>query len=95
MSFPKHMRMEWGKKVGWKCERCGRRFQDGFMVEFHHVRPTSQGGQDTYDNIMCVCRECHLFFHQELAKEDARQHNSVRIIQERIKKAGIHIKKRP
>lgn len=34
--------------------RCIRRMQD-----YHHVQKRSQGGADTPDNILAICRMCH------------------------------------
>ncbi len=38
------------------CElpNCGKR-----CVDVHHITPRSQGGKDTIDNLMGLCRECH------------------------------------
>ena len=38
------------------CEvpNCGKQ-----CVDVHHVTPRSQGGKDTIENLMGLCRECH------------------------------------
>jgi len=94
MSFPKHMRKAWGKRVGWKCERCGRKYSQGYALEFHHKLPTSMGGEDSYDNIICCCLMCHLFYHEQLVSVDIRQQSSVNIIRGRINRNGIRIRGR-
>lgn len=52
---------------GWKCHLCGRttprRLRGTFdprAPELDHVLPLSQGGQHSYLNTACSCRECNL-----------------------------------
>ena len=89
MPFPKWMRMKHGKQVGWKCEVCGRKWEEGWMLEFHHIKPTSWKGEDSFNNIECLCRECHLKAHMRLAKQDKKQWDSVRLIEARIRREGL------
>jgi len=57
MSFPKNI----AEKVLVDCKRscaichkfCGTR------IELHHIRPTSEGGEDSYDNCLPLCFDCH------------------------------------
>jgi len=91
MSFPKWMRRAHGKKVGWACEvkGCKRGFKDengAYLVEFHHILPTSSGGKDTFDNIMCVCLYHHAKLHEKLAKEGLGDSRSSGLIWHRYKK---------
>ncbi len=65
--FPRWMRKIHGKSVGWSCERCGRQWKSGWMLEFHHILPTSAGGKDTFDNMECLCVRCHMHAHMDLA----------------------------
>lgn len=52
-----------------RCRRCGRRpgaaagYHRGF--EYHHVTPRSDGGPDDVDNLILLCRPCHLNVHRD------------------------------
>lgn len=85
MSFPRHLRKLWGKLRGWKCENCGRRWADGFLLEFHHKLPTSAGGKDTEDNAQLLCIECHYLAHKELEREGVG-HKSASIVLARLRR---------
>ena len=87
MAFPKWMRMKYGKRVRWTCERCGRQFRRGWMVEFHHKTPTSSGGRDTFENMECLCVRCHWEAHVQLAKEGYGSKRSPRIIKKRLERS--------
>lgn len=42
------------------CEVCGAK-----AVDIHHIEPRGMGGSkkaDTIDNLMALCRECHIEF---------------------------------
>lgn len=49
-----------------KCELCG----SSRNLEAHHIIPIDCGGQDTENNLICVCHACHakLTPHSELIK---------------------------
>lgn len=32
---------------------------DGGRLEVHHIIPIVYGGEDTYDNYICLCHNCH------------------------------------
>ena len=50
------------------CRRCGKRparkagYHRGF--EYHHLRPSSQGGPDEVENLLLLCHGCHTRVHQ-------------------------------
>lgn len=88
-AFPKAMRMEHGRKVGWKCEECGRAWSSGYMLEFHHIIPTSAGGKDSLSNIRLLCRDDHLKAHKKLRMRGLDDPRSVGLIQRRIEREGI------
>jgi len=52
-----------------KCERCGadapfRRAKDGSpYLEIHHKTPLAEKGEDTVENAMAVCPNCHMWLH--------------------------------
>ena len=100
MTFPKRMRTRHGKKVGWHCEYpgCDRGFKDSdgnYLVEFHHINPTSNGGKDTYDNIQCLCLYHHAKTHEQLFKAGIGHKNSANIVWSRYRKTkGGRYKKR-
>lgn len=41
-----------------RCERCG---QPAEVV--HHIIPRAEGGKDSWDNLMALCRACHTRLH--------------------------------
>lgn len=67
LAFSRPQRKRIGDLKGWKCEveGCNRRFQDGFMIEFNHKIPLSEGGEDTDENAELRCVEDHYKFHLE------------------------------
>ena len=88
MTFPKRLRKLAGALRGWKCEICGRKFSQGWMIEAHHIIPTHAKGKDTLDNLRLVCLFCHRDLHKKLAREGKGHPNSARLIEARIKRTG-------
>ena len=86
--FPKWMRMVKGRQVGWKCEVCGRRFSQGWMIEFHHIYPTYAGGKDTFDNMQALCLLHHYEAHLELRAKGIDHPNSASLVKARLDKSG-------
>lgn len=43
------------KRVLGHCEVCG----NTFALEAHHIKSKGAGGNDTADNLIVLCRECH------------------------------------
>ena len=41
------------------CQYCGKRFATS-ELSLDHVVPRSQGGQSTWDNVVCACVECNV-----------------------------------
>jgi 5-methylcytosine-specific restriction enzyme A len=60
-----------------KCEYCNSdapffRAKDGSpYLEIHHRKPLSEGGNDTVDNAIAVCPNCHMELHYGLIDADA------------------------
>ena len=52
-----------GEQDTWYCEVCGRggRIDNGF--ELHHIIFRSHGGDNSVDNIICLCLKCHRAAH--------------------------------
>ena len=47
------------------CELC---YRDGVMTpveEVHHIIPLSEGGNNSFDNLMSLCKSCHSRIHAE------------------------------
>jgi 5-methylcytosine-specific restriction endonuclease McrA len=42
-----------------QCQYCGRKFPTG-ELSLDHVIPRSQGGQSTWENIVCACVRCNV-----------------------------------
>ena len=47
------------KKQKGICPHCGLYFTSTDRVEVDHIKPTSLGGKDTYDNLQLLHRHCH------------------------------------
>ena len=43
-----------------KCVNC----QKTKNIQIHHINPKSQGGENSSDNLVCLCGACHSLFHQ-------------------------------
>ena len=60
----------WGRDGG-KCRACSTlvqlRSDDPFkLMHAHHIRFRSAGGEDTLDNLVSVCGNCHDLIHRHL-----------------------------
>lgn len=47
------------KKQKGICSHCGLYFTSTDIVEVDHIKPTSLGGKDTYDNLQLLHKHCH------------------------------------
>lgn len=83
MPFSREFCKALGKKRGWKCEVCGRRWVDGWKLEVHHKIPKSMGGQDTEDNAQILCLGCHITAHKTI---ELGGRISAQLIQHRLDK---------
>jgi len=43
----------------WRCQLCGRPEK----LEVHHIQSRSKLGDDTYENLITLCAECHRAAH--------------------------------
>ncbi len=51
------------------CEICDTDFE-GKRKETHHFQYSKNWNDDSIDNLVCVCRDCHRLIHNEFTKED-------------------------
>jgi 5-methylcytosine-specific restriction endonuclease McrA len=47
------------RRDGWKCQICGTRSN----LEVHHKEFRSEGGDDSEQNLITLCVECHASYH--------------------------------
>lgn len=92
MGNRKHsMAMDKVVKEAGRCELCGSRRG----LEAHHIIPVVCGGDDSYDNLICVCQCCHarLTPRSILTKFGIKkvQVNNKRIIEEKTLKNAFKI----
>lgn len=78
-SFPKWVRGVAFARANGMCEDCGRKFSEGWQLDCHHILPHSFGGDDTLDNAVMLCLECHAKRHAILG-----MHRAVQSIRERM-----------
>ncbi len=50
------LREETLRRDGYRCQRC---FENRGPLQAHHVVPRSDGGPDSLDNLVTLCRPCH------------------------------------
>lgn len=41
------------------CEMCKRDGEFNTATEVHHVKPLADGGSNSFDNLMALCKSCH------------------------------------
>lgn len=67
---------------GLECQDCGRqlvadKYEEGPTAQVHHIKPKAEGGEDSVENLITLCRSCHLTKHTNgVGGEylDAREH---------------------
>lgn len=58
------VRVEAHERAGGVCQRChAERSHD-----IHHVNQRSTGGTDDLDNLVALCRPCHMHIHDHIAE---------------------------
>lgn len=51
----------------WRCRACGK----AELLEVHHITFRSQGGEDTLENLITLCKHHHMAAHRyEISKEE-------------------------
>ena len=83
MPFPEPVRKQVGKDRGWVCEDCKKRWSDGWLMEVHHILPSSLGGSDEPSNARILCVSCHLKAHERMGHP-----HSPSIIRARLARTG-------
>ena len=58
MGFPKEVRERALIACKRHCVLCEK--NKGVGIECHHIVPKAQGGEDTFDNCIPLCFECHM-----------------------------------
>ena len=48
------------ERDGWKCQACGLRQR----LHIHHIVFRSHGGEDTLENLIALCSDCHDAVHR-------------------------------
>lgn len=65
------------ERDNFQCADCGRNFR----LEVHHKLPIAEGGTDDLDNLVTLCRDCHIALHRtnnKLALERAEWTNYIK-----------------
>ena len=63
----KAAKLELLQKHGQVCMLCKKNV--GKKIQWHHVKPRSKGGLDTYENGALLCPHCHVEVHQWLYED--------------------------
>ena len=57
------------ERDAWLCQPCTRAGRVVKATEVDHIKPKSQGGTDSPDNLEAICKTCH----EEKSKQEAKQ----------------------
>jgi len=55
----KTLRMEVFKRDAFKCVYCGKKPEDGAVLEIDHLTPVAKGGKDDIFNLVTSCLDCN------------------------------------
>jgi len=55
----RELRQQVLERDGWRCQACGSLVG----LEIHHARFRSQQGEDTEENLIALCAQCHKKIH--------------------------------
>jgi len=84
LAFSREKRRAWFmKEFGASCQDCGRKWDDGWMLEYDHITPVYLGGCNDLENADLLCLFCHLTKH-----EDAGEKGASNLIRHRLEKTG-------
>lgn len=75
MAFTSAQRKYMFWRAGAKCEAngCTRTWEDGYMLEAHHIVPLHEGGSDNVTNGIFLCITDHAKAHEKLAQKATRE----------------------
>ena len=77
------------ERDNYECRLCG----DGgnFELELHHLTPFSNGGNNDINNLITLCKSCHLFMHcnpKLVMKQHIKHKERINAGLDRAKKEG-------
>lgn len=49
--------------IGWNSSMTRKNQWHYLSADVHHIRPLSKGGPDSFENMICLCPNCHRKFH--------------------------------
>lgn len=75
MAFEEWQRKQIFASANAQCEHCGAKWgnPDFVMLECHHIVPLCEGGANSVQNGILLCRKCHAKAHDARAKEARRR----------------------
>lgn len=59
----------------WKCDICDLEYED--ILEIHHILPLKKGGDNSLENISCLCPTCHSLAHKYISFYNHDDNNSL------------------
>jgi len=57
------------ERDGWRCQQCGR----STNLHVHHLRSRSKLGNDTCENLITLCVDCHRAVHPSGKRQDENE----------------------
>jgi 5-methylcytosine-specific restriction endonuclease McrA len=63
------LRTEVLERDGWRCQYCGA----SDHLEVHHIRSRSRLGDDTDENLITLCADCHSDIHRSCTVKDGSE----------------------
>lgn len=63
------------REANYICAHCGEHALDA-----HHIIPIEEGGEDTQENLICLCRRCHQQVHKDVYTVDKETKTLIPVI---------------
>lgn len=73
MAFTVEQRRLAFKRANGRCEDCGKKFTDGWLLHVNHIKPIHDGGKDELSNSSVLCCHCHANHHLRLYQLNGKQ----------------------
>ena len=54
------------QRDGWRCQQCGSRTN----LQVHHIQVRSQSGDDSEENLITLCADCHAHHHHSRTSQE-------------------------